>query len=59
MDELADGIIIAIFEAVEKDDRGRSLVDELRGTFERGQWTPEAMGQVVERAIEAAMEASK
>jgi len=58
VDQEADDIIIAIFEAVEKDDRGRSLADELRETYERGQWTPEALGQVVERAIEAAMEQS-
>ena len=59
MDQQANGIIKAIFETAENDDRSRLVVDELRGAFERGQWTPEALGQVVEQAIRAAMEQSR
>ena len=52
-------IIRGIFEAAEKDDRSRSVVGELRGAFERGQWTPEELDQVVERAIASAMEPTR
>jgi endonuclease III len=44
-------VIQNIFDASAKDEHARPVIARLRATYDNGEWTPEALASVVERAI--------
>jgi hypothetical protein len=50
MPNTPDAIIGEIFEAAAQDERTRPLLSHLRSAYDAGDWTPEALASVLERA---------